>query len=125
MTPLPTIPWKSCRWGGTPEEDGRRRCSSPKLLLADGKVSAPECSGCFLRDHEPTPLVSTPVPTPCVHLGDPTGERVLCQTCRGHVEIKLMACAVFGVCTTHKPLPRIACCQGCPDYAAGESDSKR
>lgn len=55
---------------------------------------------------------------PCIHLGEPTGERQVCDTCSGKVEIKLMACDVYGKCTTYKKLDGVACCIGCPTYQA-------
>lgn len=55
---------------------------------------------------------------PCVHLGEPTGEKVRCPTCNGNVQIKLMACSVFGQCSTAKKLEGIACCIGCDKYLA-------
>lgn len=53
---------------------------------------------------------------PCIHLGEPTGERRECDSCQGKVEIKLRACGVYGNCTTHKRIDGIACCVGCPRY---------
>lgn len=49
----------------------------------------------------------------CMHLGEFTGKTETCGSCNGHVEIKLMSCAVYGLCTTHKALPNMACCAGC------------
>jgi hypothetical protein len=56
----------------------------------------------------------------CRHLGGPTGATVRCPTCRGGVELKLFACAVYGECTPGKCAPGVACCQGgrCPSYEA-------
>lgn len=52
----------------------------------------------------------------CVHLGEPTGGRVACPSCRGRVQLKLFACAVHGSCTPLKKAPGVACCVGCSDY---------
>jgi hypothetical protein len=65
---------------------------------------------------EPEPACS---PGPCRHRGAATGERVLCPTCQGKVELKLFACGLHGRCTTHKPAPGLACCGDCPDYDPG------
>ena len=52
---------------------------------------------------------------PCIHLLPETGERRLCGTCRGHVEIKLRGCAVHGSCSTHRKVDGVAFCVGCKD----------
>lgn len=49
-------------------------------------------------------------------MAEPTGEVRQCRTCAGRVEIKLMLCAIHKVCTSHKELPGVVCCQTCPDY---------
>lgn len=41
---------------------------------------------------------------------------VECPTCTGKVRIKVFTCALHTECTLAKPLPGIACCQGCRDY---------
>lgn len=64
----------------------------------------------------PTPPLAAHPRGPCVHLGDPTGARQQCYGCAGHVEIKLLACAAHGHCTTYKQLDGVACCQTCPDH---------
>lgn len=52
----------------------------------------------------------------CRYQGEATGERVLCPSCTGHVELKLFACEVHGSCTLRRQVPGIACCQhGCTD----------
>jgi hypothetical protein len=61
-----------------------------------------------------TPRV--PQRTPCTHLGSPTGESVLCPSCRGSVKIKLMACAVHTDCTTAKKVADHECCVSCKDF---------
>lgn len=53
---------------------------------------------------------------PCSHLGSETGNRVLCPTCMGHVEVKLRQCDIYSNCTTHKQVSGYQCCQGCSDY---------
>lgn len=70
---------------------------------------------------EPAPLVTAPgfpqkfPEPPCSHLGPATGDTVKCPSCRGHVELKLFACAVHGTCTQGKKAPGVASCLGCPD----------
>lgn len=59
---------------------------------------------------------------PCIYLGGATGEKALCPSCVGHVEVKTFACSLHGQCSTHKPLPGLACCQTCPDYTPVAGD---
>ncbi len=51
----------------------------------------------------------------CPHRGAPTGETVPCKSCRGTVQLKVLACAVHGSCTVGRKVDGHACCQGCPD----------
>lgn len=53
----------------------------------------------------------------CVFRGEATGETRSCPTCKGHVEIKLIACAVHGQCTVARQVAGVPCCAGCPDRA--------
>ncbi len=53
----------------------------------------------------------------CVHLGGPTGEEVLCETCpseRG-TRLKLLSCARHNKCTPLTPVRGVQCCASCPD----------
>lgn len=56
-------------------------------------------------------------PLPCIHRGQPTGERRDCETCGGRVHVPLVVCAVHTICTTHLALSGVACCAKCPDYS--------
>jgi FkbM family methyltransferase len=57
---------------------------------------------------------------PCVHLGEPTGERRQCPTCAGVVQVKVMRCGVHGECTQQKDVG-LKCCKGCGDYKPPET----
>jgi hypothetical protein len=62
----------------------------------------------------------------CVHLGEPTGRTVGCETCTGNISLKVLACAVHGECTVGKRVDGVACCSDrkagrCPDFAAAET----
>ena len=57
---------------------------------------------------------------PCLHRGDEPST-LDCPTCAGRVRVKVFACAIHGECTLAKPLPEIACCQGCRDYSPGKA----
>lgn len=64
---------------------------------------------------------------PCRHFGEPTGETVRCPSCRGHVEVKLFRCGVYGECTTHKVVGGTACCRtvgGCPGRQASPREGQ-
>lgn len=57
---------------------------------------------------------------PCIHLGAEL-RREQCQTCAGNVQVKVMACEVFGECTAGKALPGVQCCGGpCPKYTTSD-----
>lgn len=115
MIELPT-----CRWRGEETIEGYHECSSPKLHHGPNGVRDELCLGCYLRDHEPEQYVPPPKKySACINLGELTGERRQCPSCNGNVEVKLMTCSVYGSCTIGKKIDGIACCQGCPDYAAG------
>lgn len=51
---------------------------------------------------------------PCVSLGEPNGEMVLCGTCAGTVRNRVMACSLYGKVTRAKS--DIHNCAGCGDY---------
>ena len=55
-------------------------------------------------------------PSPCAHLGPPTGATVECPSCRGKVKLKTFACDLHGTCTIAKKAPGAACCASCPDH---------
>lgn len=55
---------------------------------------------------------------PCSHLGDDTGRRVTCPTCKGNVQLKLFTCDVHGNCTRENAVQGITCCKNCPDYSS-------
>ncbi len=87
----------ACRWCVMPGETARAYRQSwgepePKRLMEERRPSSA-----------------------CVHLGAET-RRQLCPSCRGHVELKVFACAVHGECTQGKPAAGVkGCCQGCAD----------
>lgn len=81
----------------------------------------PEGAGDKIRaiwDAGPQPIKPRKSDLPCAHLGEANGQKVECPTCQGKVQIKLVACSVFGQCSTTKKLDGIACCAGCPEYSA-------
>src|ERR1700682_1327085 len=45
----------------------------------------------------------------CAYRG-PAVRRQQCETCSGHVEVKVLACAVHSECTIGKRLEGLACC---------------
>ncbi len=95
------------------------------LLRRDGKVIAPTprkpetgCQLCYAAHLNPRKWgngsVKKQPPAACPHLGTDTGRRVLCDSCRGKVELKVLACGVYGECTVGKRVDGVAgCCSGC------------
>lgn len=84
---------------------------------------------------QPIMQVSKSSPSTCRHLGEATGEMVVCLPCKG-VEVKIFGCAAYGECTIAKEVGGVACCSGkkkpnrevtpCPGYSPSdptESDS--
>lgn len=55
----------------------------------------------------------------CNSLGEPTGELRDCPNCGGRVRLKLIACALHGICTEATKLDGVACCLTCADFSEG------
>lgn len=125
---LEVIDLPACRCRGPRQANGRYRCTSQHLVARNG-VSASTCRDCPFVDRIDAPrgrrgLATVPAPRaapprspagPCVHLGTFSGEKHLCETCKGHVEIKVRSCKLHGRCTPATALPGIACCSSCSD----------
>lgn len=89
------------------------RCGSTYTeSSAAGTVPALLCDVCRVVDHEPVPGVQAPVPGPCRHLGELTGER-LATTCPHRPAAELYRCAVLTLCTLACRVLSVPCCLGC------------
>jgi hypothetical protein len=53
----------------------------------------------------------------CRHIGSEI-RRQDCPTCRGHVELKIFACAVHRECALSPNAVAVSCCTNCADYEA-------
>lgn len=87
---------------------------------ADPRIKTCSRAGCTNRivsDHPPEKChaLCEVGNGPCIHFGAET-RRVECPTCRGNVQVKVFACAVFGECTLAKSLDGTACCQACEQF---------
>jgi hypothetical protein len=51
----------------------------------------------------------------CQHKGELLREQK-CPSCRGHVRVKVFACALHGACTIARIVEGAACCVRCDDY---------
>src|SRR4051812_22744164 len=89
-----------------------------------GPYTQDQCRLCWLDLNDPayhalwagaTPVVP-PAGQPCRHRGATLREEV-CPACRGHVRLKVFACALHSECTVAKAIAGLACCANCPDYA--------
>ena len=54
----------------------------------------------------------------CIHRDLTSHRRETCPTCKGTVQVKIFACAVFGECTIQKKIGEIATCAGCKSRVA-------
>lgn len=61
----------------------------------------------------------------CIHRGESTGETRGCKSCRGEVQLKLLACAVHGVCLPTKEVEGVACCKTCKERVPAVSFKDR
>jgi hypothetical protein len=97
--------WEVCSGNGSPERPCTAEQSARWRAVWDGLPVSPRAA---------------PRTRPCVHLGPPTGARRLCPSCSGHVEVKVLACVLYGACTVARRAEGLQCCATCPDYRAGE-----
>lgn len=104
----------------------KSRCPSECRNFTPGsEYSYGQCRICWLEHHNPRysidrkPIqqIGKPEPT-CPHLGEPTGGKILCPSCRGKVELKVFACVVHGQCVQDKHPEGIQSCDGCKDRPA-------
>lgn len=99
-----------------------KRCGKGGPVATDLKPWRANCllPGEVLPDLPLQPAIAVePVPD-CIFKGKPTGEKVLCETCRGRVQLVLFGCQIFDRCTEVKPVADCGCCLGgqCPVYVA-------
>ncbi len=111
----PMLPLPVCRWRDDIVAD-RYLCRSPKFSQAPNAVVAETCRQCGCADHAPPPPL--PRALPCVHLGEPTGQRI---RPRGRAAPRdLFACVLHGRCAadgTERVLPgKVRTCTHCADY---------
>lgn len=96
-------------WEGTaPDRTLAQTEAYRKMMLArpkPGTTTAKPANGITARTK-----------SPCVHLGEPTGDKVVCGPCGGNVQLKVLKCAVHRECTVAKKVDGSACCEGCKDY---------
>lgn len=92
------------------------------------------CRLCWLanndaRYQELWGLQAKPIILKCIHLGEPTGEVIVCLPCNpeGGTKIKTFKCTKYGQCTLRKYIDGIACCNGtlvngaiipCPEFTS-------
>jgi hypothetical protein len=72
--------------------------------------------GAYCRLCATLPQLAAAPRGPCAHLGTETGERVLCPSCTGKVEVKVLNCAAHGRCTVGRQAGGLSCCATCPNH---------
>lgn len=82
-----------------------------RLWGGDGAVNARQSP--FTPAKAARPL---PARQPCRHRGQPTGETRPCKACNKTVDVPLMACGVYAVCTESRLVAGVECCRICPRY---------
>lgn len=65
-------------------------------------------------------VVRVPPRPPCVHRGQPTGETRQCKACNKTVDVPLLSCGVYAVCTEARLVVGVECCRICKDYSPTE-----
>ncbi len=81
-----------------------------------------QCLLCWKAVNQPTRAIGPGAPparrAPCKHLGNYTGETVVCGTCPSKPRFKLHLCEVHGQCLPlSRSQPDAHGCLDCPDYA--------
>lgn len=117
----PNIP---CRFGGNP-------CGN---FNAGKPFREDMCRPCWLYTHDErynkayggdgTVVPVTDGSNQCIHLGQATGVTVDCGKCKGHVQLKLFECRVYGQCTIAKAVDGVACCAGDKGVPCPKKDMK-
>jgi len=114
----------------------RFKCPSCRASFLVSEVSMPLrcCSNTYLRiDDVPGVAVASdidlvgrnaaltqeriklPLKLGCVHQKEER-RRVVCKTCRGQTELKILGCSIHGECSVVKPINVVQCCQSCSEY---------
>lgn len=119
--------------------DGERFfCAHPRVHAPGSLVTADQCGRCIWHSvpceprHVPADLSEAallaseprrerPKPRPpCLHLGQPTGGNVACESCKGIVRLVLYGCEVNGQCVIGRKVDGVACCNSCDQYQPRE-----
>lgn len=60
----------------------------------------------------------------CIHLSREVVDIRACESCCGHVRVKLFKCAIHGQCTTHAEISGVKCCLTTCDERVTPSPSR-
>lgn len=88
----------------------KREMSGRLRQICAGTVLTPEKCEAYRASWRN--LVPVETEQTCAYLGDPTGSKLICGTCKGSARIKVFHCGLHGECTIHKPVG-LPTCHGC------------
>lgn len=102
------------------------QCNSPRVFVSNElRLIPPEvCESCLVADKAvgerierasgtKSPARAKPINKllTCTHRGEPTGDTIECDTCKGKTRLKVFACAVHNITDAKF-------CRGCKEYEA-------
>jgi hypothetical protein len=90
-----------------PRDDGKRefaciRCGNPRWSKYGPELQTRACG------------VAVDPTWPCVNRGEEL-RREECPSCKGTVQVKVLACVVYVECQVNGKLPAVKLCSGCAD----------
>lgn len=108
---------KPCKWRGKLTID-KYACATPRLIGHHDGVTADFCNTqCPYVDHEVNYKNSKVRQGVCVHMDEPTDRMVLCKTCNGHVDLKVIECGKHGECVRGRTTEGVQGCLDCVHYS--------
>jgi hypothetical protein len=89
-------------------------------IAGPGAPLSRQCRLCWLKTKRSSQNVITQPSAksklPCIHLGESTGDLVVCDSCPRGAKLKVYQCEVHGKCVLDRQSGNIACCKLCNEY---------